>query len=393
MHRVRNPMTTSDLLLAYVITYFLITVVCMLVSLVIARQLTFDIGSEQEILTFRRFLMGYFGFVSSNAVWVWMNFGYLRFSGMLFSMINLFAICAASYFWFLFVETKLRPEVASKSRFRHFSATPLVIVLALILLTPLTGWVFYYTESNEYMHGPLYIIMLVLAILYVFIASVHLAVAAFKSTSHAKRVEARTLAAFMLFPVAGGVIDVFIPNLHVMELSLLLGFIMIYTNLQQSKINSDALTGMNNRRRIDDYLADRLATASEEKPVYFFIADADRFKEINDTYGHVEGDRALKVIAQTLKEFAAGKQCLVGRLGGDEFAIIISAHHVSTPEELIILLRGDLEMKRLANELPYPLSISIGYVKITAPGMTRAQVLAAADEMMYADKKTRKQTR
>ena len=388
-----RPMTTNTLLLSYVITYFLITLVCMLVSLVIGRQLTFDIGSEQEILTFRRFLMGYFGFVASNAVWVWMNYGYLNLSGLLFSMINLFAICAASFYWFLFVETKLKPEMASTAGFHRLSAIPLFAVLLLILVTPWTGWVFYYTENNEYVHGPLYIIMLVLAILYVFIASVHLVVTATRSTSHAKRTEARTLAAFMVFPVAGGVIDVFIPNLPVMELSLLLGIIMIYTNLQQSKINSDALTGMNNRRRVDDYLSDRLSSVSEEKPVYFFLADADGFKEINDNYGHVEGDRALKVIAQTLKEFAAGKQCLVGRLGGDEFAIIISAHHVTTPEELIVQVRGDLEMKRLACELPYPLGLSIGFVKCTSPNMTRAQVLAAADEVMYADKKSRKQKR
>lgn len=365
----------------------------MLVSVVISRQLTSDIGSEQEIITFRRFLMGYFGFVASNAVWVWINFGYLDLPGSPFSMINLFAICAASYFWFVYVETKLKPEMASTLRFRRLSAIPLFMVLFLILITPWTKWVFYYTEENEYIHGPLYIAMLVLAILYVLIASVHLGLTATRTTSYSKKAEARTLAAFMVFPVAGGVIDVFIANLPVMELSLLLGIIIIYTHLQQSKINSDALTGMNNRRRVDDYLTDRISSASEEKPVYFFIADADGFKEINDNFGHVEGDHALRVIAQTLKEFAAGKQCLVGRLGGDEFAIIISAHHVSTPEELVIQVRSDLEMKRLACELPYPLGLSIGYVKITSPKITRAQVLNAADEMMYADKKTRKQKR
>ena len=383
---------TDSMLFPYVITYFFITVVCMMVTIVIGRQLTFDIGSEQEVVTFRRFLMGYFGFVSSNAVWVWLNYGYLNLSGTLFSMINLFAICASSYFWFMFVEIKLNPDMASKKNFPLLTAVPLAVVLLMILLTPVTHWVFYYTEKNEYVHGPLYIVMLLLAIIYVFIASVHLVITAMRTTSHAKRAEARTQASFMVFPVAGGIIDVFVPNLPVMELSLLLGIIMIYTNLQQSKINSDALTGMNNRRRVDDYLADRLAAVSDEKPFYFFIADADGFKEINDNYGHVEGDHALKVIAQTLKEFAAGKQCLVGRLGGDEFTIIISAHHVSTPEELIVQVRGDLEMKRLACELPYPLGLSIGYVKCTSPLMTRAQVIAAADEMMYEDKKKRKQT-
>ena len=383
-------MTTDTMLTTYVVTYFLITVVCMAVSVIIYRQMTLDIGSEQEILAFRRFLTGYFGFVSSNAIWVWLNYGFIDIPGTPFSMINLFAICAASYYWFLFVETKLKPELASDVRFRRAIAVPLAVALILILLTPFTRWVFYYTEENEYVHGPLYMTMLVLAILYVFIASVHLVLTARGTASHAKREEARILAAFMVFPVAGGVIDIFIHNLPVMELSLLLGIIMIYTHLQQSKINSDALTGMNNRRRVDDYLADRLAQATEENPLYFFMADADGFKTINDTYGHVEGDHALRVIAQTLKEFAAGKQCLVGRWGGDEFVIIIGARHISTPEETIALLRGDLEMKRLAEELPYPLGLSIGYAKCTSPAMTRAQVLAMADEMMYEDKKARK---
>ncbi|MBR0092834.1 MAG: diguanylate cyclase, partial [Lachnospiraceae bacterium] len=353
----------TELLTSYVVTYFLVTVVCMLGSLMIYRQMTFDIGSEQEIITFRRFLAGYIVFVASNAVWVWINFDFLDIPGLPFSMVNLFAICAASYFWFMYVETKLKPGQVSKSSFRIVSAIPLFVALALILFTPFTGWVFYYTESNEYIHGPLYVTMLLLAILYVMIASVHLIVSATGTTSRTKRAEARTLAAFMLFPVAGGVIDVFIHNLPVMELSLMLGIIIIYTRMQQSKINSDALTGMNNRRRVDDYLQDRLGSVSEEKPLYFFIADADGFKQINDNYGHVEGDRALRVIAQTLKEFASGKQCLVGRWGGDEFAVIIAAHHVSTPEETMEIIRGDLEMNRLAHELPYPLGLSIGYVK------------------------------
>ncbi|MBQ9069665.1 MAG: diguanylate cyclase, partial [Eggerthellaceae bacterium] len=262
---------------SYVFTYFLITLVCGSIGMVILGQLSTDMGTEQEIGAFRSFIIGVLVFTFSNTVWVWINYGYLNIPGWPFSMANLIAICVASYYWFKYIELRLNPELVATIQFRVASMLPLAIAIALVLTTPFTGLVFSY-EGNEYIHGPLYSTMAVLALLYLIVATVHIATKVSKVHSPSQRSQYRTLMLFLLFPMMGGIIDVIVPNLPVMELMLLFGTVLVYTNMQQTQINSDVLTGLNNRRVTDEYLLGELEHVSKENPLCFFIGDIDRFK-------------------------------------------------------------------------------------------------------------------
>ena len=164
--------------------------------------------------------------------------------------------------------------------------------------------------------------------------------------------------------------------------------------MQYNKISQDELTGLNNRREFRHYL-DGVFVSPNTETIFVCMIDVDYFKNINDTYGHVEGDRALILVSKILKKVCSyhNKRLFLARYGGDEFIIA-----GTNPEEGIL---EDIknEVERVSTEendksgKPYRVSLSVGYTwgKPSAFG-TAASLISEADKNMYEVKKIRKQT-
>ena len=246
------------MIFTYTLAYFLVTVACALIAVVILLQFNINQGTEQEIKYFKRYLEWYLRFVISNMIWVWINYGYLKINGTIFSVINLASICLASFYWFQYVEAKMSSELVKHKAFHVLSTIPLAIALVLILSTPFTKKVFYYNENNEYIHGPLYATLFVLAVAYLLFATGHIILKVKDAGTKRQRFDYLIVALFLVFPVAAGLLDIVVENLPVMELSLLLGTILVYTRVLQSQVFNDSLTKLNNRRAADNYLLENM---------------------------------------------------------------------------------------------------------------------------------------
>lgn len=152
---------------------------------------------------------------------------------------------------------------------------------------------------------------------------------------------------------------------------------------------TDTLTGVYNRRYMDDHLERKIAEiAKSAKPVSVMIFDLDHFKKVNDTYGHACGDRVLKGVAERVSTSIRDVD-LVARYGGEEFVVIMP----STPAEVALTVAERLCL-RLA-EQPFaipglvdglPVSASIGVATTTDPSETVEGLLARADAALYAAK-------
>lgn len=201
-----------------------------------------------------------------------------------------------------------------------------------------------------------------------------------------------TMVTFVLFPFIAGVIDSFIPNTPVMSPSILSALLLFFVNVQEMQIYSDTLTGLNNRRRSDQVLESYIEKA-DTSGFYLFMIDVNRFKLINDRYGHMESDRALQTIATSLKEVSSACSVFLSRWGGDEF-LILSSREVAEPvEDFRAYLHQAVRNGAKEQKLPYDLSICVGYALCTSSLESPEDLTRAADRMLYEEKRIVHQTR
>ena len=156
----------------------------------------------------------------------------------------------------------------------------------------------------------------------------------------------------------------------------------------------DPLTGLYNRRGFFDELS-RISKASVGRFITFFSIDLDGLKQINDNYGHNEGDIAISAIAEAIRHFSA-RNGICARFGEDEFvcALITDQPLFLSPDTVRARISSVLSRTKELDNKPYTVSASVGYecVKIeTLPDFD--SVMRKADEMMYEDKRARKKER
>jgi diguanylate cyclase (GGDEF)-like protein len=150
----------------------------------------------------------------------------------------------------------------------------------------------------------------------------------------------------------------------------------------------DGLTGLYNRRWIDEAMP-RFVTryARSEQPLSVLMVDVDHFKKFNDTHGHSTGDKVLIVVGQTLRANVRPTD-LVARYGGEEFLVILPDTSIASGRLVAERLRHAIdEIELQLPEIPEPPSITISLGGgCLEKGETMAQLLAKADQALYASK-------
>ncbi|KAA0256389.1 diguanylate cyclase [Acidobacteria bacterium ACD] len=150
---------------------------------------------------------------------------------------------------------------------------------------------------------------------------------------------------------------------------------------------SDPLTGLANRRAFDEAIAREVArTARLCRPLSLLVLDLDRFKQVNDTYGHPTGDDVLNGLAALLARVCR-RGDLPARLGGDEFAILLP--HTGPEQALLVAerIRRTVEGAPLGRTSPVPMTVSIGSATLHSPEQGGPESLVArADAALYRSK-------
>lgn len=155
---------------------------------------------------------------------------------------------------------------------------------------------------------------------------------------------------------------------------------------------TDVLTGIYNRhgfyRNIGEIMRRSQKTGN---PFTVISMDMDGLKNINDTYGHAEGDYALKKIGELMRK-ATTKGEICARFGGDEFLIVLSGENASErADEIVNDIKNDIEYFNAFSNKPYYLNMSVGiYTKVADKTDTLDEYIRNADNLMYENKKENK---
>jgi diguanylate cyclase (GGDEF)-like protein len=175
------------------------------------------------------------------------------------------------------------------------------------------------------------------------------------------------------------------------------GAVVVHTDITQQRraideaeaaARLDPLTGVLNRRAFQELLRRRLGTPSD-RPAALLVIDLDRFKAVNDRFGHAAGDLLLCALAGRLRHTLRPHD-QIARMGGDEFVVMVE--RVPSDQSLSPLV------ERIRNSLQEPVAVgrrrlevgaSIGAVRLSGTLVDADEAIAMADRRMYADKRAR----
>ncbi len=150
----------------------------------------------------------------------------------------------------------------------------------------------------------------------------------------------------------------------------------------------DHLTGAMTRRGFAVEMEKAIARfTADQRPSALVLLDIDHFKRINDTYGHPSGDVVLKQVSECLTAMLRQHDVL-GRLGGEEFGILLRDATLAGAENAAERFRAALESLEIDHDPPLPVTASFGVAGIRGENASTAQWLAAADEALYAAKRS-----
>jgi diguanylate cyclase (GGDEF)-like protein len=162
--------------------------------------------------------------------------------------------------------------------------------------------------------------------------------------------------------------------------------------LPETSITTDYLTSLPNARSLFMTLDHELSRSQREgTSLAVVVCDLDGFKQVNDRFGHLTGNKILRLVALGLREQCKERD-YVARMGGDEFVMLIPGGDPDALDEKIEGLRNVAHQAGGATPEPCSLSLSIGIAIYPEDGSDAEELLAESDRRMYKSKRLRKKS-
>lgn len=249
---------------------------------------------------------------------------------------------------------------------------------------------FYIDNNNIYHRAPLIIVTSFICYMFLIYALIII----IKNKNNIDRKKFYALVLFSLPPLVGGILQLFFYGVAALWPGVALSLLLIYINIQNYEMHTDYLTGVFNRKQFEKHLESKIEESlNKDKMFALLILDLDRFKEINDTYGHLEGDIALETAARILKE-SLRQNDFIARYAGDEFAVILDTGNKGILEEIVRRVKDNFKYYNMNSYAKYEISFSIGYdIYDNEKQMNLEDYFMYIDKLMYDEKKSKKEKR
>lgn len=189
--------------------------------------------------------------------------------------------------------------------------------------------------------------------------------------------------AFALMPFVGGIFQAFFPNVPAVWSMFALITLYMFVFLVREDTRRDALTGVYSRGQFEEYLRRKL---SKKRSFSIALADIDEFKQVNDNFGHSEGDELLILFTQIIMESLRSTD-MIARIGGDEFVIIIESNEVASGVMILNRLKNEVDHYNRNGDKPYQIKFSTGLYYVENPQTHNSQdIIKIIDQLMYEEK-------
>lgn len=284
--------------------------------------------------------------------------------------------------WYLYV-CNLTGE--NKSEIRHGMSFNLILALIntlFVAFTPSRKLVYYFTNDLHYHRGSFYVVTSFIMVLMIIYLEVRLIIR-HKSMSRQHFI---ALVFFPVIPIAASFIQVLFYGVAFAINATIFSLVVIMFYLQNRNLDVDYLTGVFNRRKFDVMLNKRIENSTSKESFSAILVDIDRFKEINDTFGHNLGDEALVDAAYIMRSCLL-KDTFIARYGGDEFCIILDNSDKEQLKDIINRIHRKSQQFNRECGRPYNLYFSLGGdVYDFNTHMKAEEFVSHLDSLMYEQK-------
>ena len=360
---------------------------CLVMLYAIAHQSLANVNQQMNRVLFRTLVYGVMIQLALDVLWLLVE-GH-RFPGAITAnrVINALYLAGGvilGCIWYLYVLETLGYTITR--RLQTVVMLPGLFFLALNVVSIWTGWVFTVSPENVYAHGPLFWLQTIGAYGMLAIPLVHLVVRLIRRVTPPPRNVVLNLLSFYFIPIIGAIVSLFYTGMPGSWTCAAISLVLLYINDQDREIIRDGLTGLNNRKTLDGVFPEYVKTG---EPLYLFMMDLDRFKQINDTYGHPVGDQALVAAASLLSASMVGRKGILVRYGGDEFLIMGFFEDDAGADGFKQAILQRFDDYRREHKPPYWFAMSIGYSR-HRPGQTLEALIDQADHALYQEKQRTK---
>ena len=293
-------------------------------------------------------------------------------------------------FWHRFFDVLFHIEHKRPKPVAILYVSSAILLAICLVVNGFTGFIFYIDDVNVYHRGGGYWVSFILQYVSFFMLIVR-AVLKREVIKTSRYIKMRNGIIYL------GAVAIFFGILQAVTFGRLAlhcfgitaGVLVIFQQFQDDRITHDMLTGLNNRYALDSFAAEKMrlyqSGINGQKTLWFIMMDVNDFKYINDEFGHIEGDEALKRVGESLKKVGSKHTGLfLSRFGGDEFAAIYETRGEASVKILCEQIKETLiEDNR---DLAYPLTIGVGFAKYKGADMPLDMLYDLADKALYIDK-------
>ena len=364
---------------------------CLLVLCVIVWQSLHNVNQQMRIIRFRNVVYGIMITLALDIIWMLVD-GVQFPGGIAINYISNALFLGAGVIlgcmWYLYVLDALGYRVPKK--YSWLFLLPGIAFMGLNVISIWTGWIFYVNAENVYIRGPLFWLQTIGAVGMLLVSFFHILYCFVLNKNKASRAAARKLLWFYIIPVIGTLVSLPFSGMPGAWTCASVSIILIYMDAIDREVVRDSLTGLNNRKAMDNAFAEYSKTANADNRLFLFMMDLDGFKEINDRYGHPTGDQALIRAAKLLLHSVDGMRSIAVRYGGDEF--LVMGFPNNDPGAYKARTEALFAESGTVPDTPVHISISIGYTEYHE-GQTLEELISIADQYLYQRKRQKRRGR
>ncbi len=379
--------------LTYVFYYVQAHIACILLLSIVFYKIVRGVNKQASQIYLGNLVVTLMLYYMAEIFWALVDGNIISSAPTMLYLSNIFTyilISVAAYYWYIISEALQRDKLIENTVLRRLLATPVLVSALLVVTAYRTGLVFYVDENGKLVNGSFYVILVIVPFAYLIASSVK----AFSRFANRDRYVDRNIyfmiGVFPFAPIILGAMQAIYWRVPFLCYGTVAAVYYVYLTTQDNLISIDPLTQTNNRNQLYKYLVQKMRSEEQGLSLFLIMVDIDRLRDINEAYGHAEGDRALNRVATAIKDACQGSRSrmFVSRYGADEFVVVAEMAYRAEAAWLADQIKNEVKRATNVDAAPYDIHVSVGISQydFQAP-VTIQSFIARADSDLYQNKK------